>query len=999
MTDDRSRPDLRTLMDWLEGRLETARAEEVARAVATGDEQLTSTAAWAKEFLEVASAHPLERPPPIVRQRLGQHFRRWAESAGAAGRRRYDGARRADLRQPRRPGPRGRAFGQPGPTPCTWPSPATSVTSSSTCCRASRAWSAVDGQILVRDPDSPFFEVELVGGRGVVAFRRRRRARPLRAGPRPGRPGATDRHQRSGQARGRRRPGRGRAVNTGPRVPGSATESAREVTESAVDVVRSRADEVESLLHVDPAAAEALAHETIVAAAEAGLAEIQGRLDLCAGQGAGRARRPARGVAPHRRGQGDLAARRASVSSPCAPISAGCRSSTTWAGTRSRWPSAGALLAGLAEPTADPQLVATLKAAALGNVGVAHSFLGSHDESRICYDRSAAIYAELGMPIQVAQQRANSGIELLALGRARDAVDALRRSEEEFRDGGDRLWAAKCSVHVADAHRQLGDVVPALAALHQAGAELLELGAVAEEARVHLQLGRVYLEAGLLPEATDSARRARALFESAAMSHDAAFARLVLASAHLQGQHLDAAETEAWASVREFEAVGDQQFRARATLLAAQVAHARSDPRAAGLLDEAVALLAAGGWTLPLAWAQVEVAERGGPGAPAALEAAAALAEQLMIPELTHAVALVNAREARRAGRLEEAITGLRRCVDDVDLRGRALVDPLLRLASANEATSAHDLLIDLLVERAGPGDAAAALAVSDAAKSQILREVASAPHADGAWGPTVPGAEADRVMRDLHATYTALSSVERSADRDRLLEDARGLEGRLGGLRLQAVAAGSLSTLTTGTGGHEEPLVGPAVSFHIVGADVIAFLVRPDGEVTASPAGGRRREVRPADEAAVRPVGPLRCRRRVRVSPPRGARADDPHDTDRSSRRAVGTDLRGARHAAGHRPDDRPAPPAARRPLRRAARRHRPDLRGVDLDPCTAVPTGGRGRGRGRPPRRRTKTGTFSFWPSPTSARRWSTRRPTCSPSSTATRRCCAGRMRRAPR
>ena len=605
------------------------------------------------------------------------------------------------------------------------------------------------------------------------------------------------------------------------------------MAESAIDLVKARADEVESLLHVDPAAAEALAHETIFAAAGAGLAEIQGRLTYAL------ARVRAERGDPHEalrlideartiwhRGGFSLLALRTDLGRMQILDDLGRHEESLAVGQ--------AMLAGLADEDGDPQLVATLRAAALGNVGVAHSFLGSHDESRSCYDQSAAIYAELGMPIQVAQQRANSGIELLALGRARDALAALLRSEQEFRDGVDPLWAAKCSAHVADAHRQLGDVVPALAALHRAGAELLALGAVAEEARVHLQLGRVYLEAGLVPEAIDSARRARALFESAAMSHDAAFARLVLASAHLQGKHLDAAEDEARASVREFEAVGDQQFRGRATLLAAQVAHARSDPRAAQLLDHAVTLLAAGGWTLPLAWAQVEVAGRGGPGADAALTAATSLAEQLMVPDLTHAVALVDARKARRAGRLREAITGLRRCVDDVDLRGRALVDPLLRLASANEATSAHDLLIDMLVERGEPGDAAAALAVSDAAKSQILREVASAPHAEGAWGSTVPAPEADQVIRDLHATYTALSSAERAADRDRLLGDARALEGRLGGLRLQAVAARSSEMSDAGPGGREEPLVGPAVSFHVVEDDVIAFVVRPDSEVTA---------------------------------------------------------------------------------------------------------------------------------------------------------------------
>ena len=155
-------------MDWLEGRLDDSRAEEVARAVATGDEQLTRTVAWAKGFLDVAAAHPLERPPPVVRQSLGQHFRRWAESSEAPG---VDGTTAlAELIFDSRAG-----LARAG------------VRSASASDTVHLAFASdlgdlvldvlpgepglvrLDGQILVTSPDAPFFAVEVVAS--ALSFR------------------------------------------------------------------------------------------------------------------------------------------------------------------------------------------------------------------------------------------------------------------------------------------------------------------------------------------------------------------------------------------------------------------------------------------------------------------------------------------------------------------------------------------------------------------------------------------------------------------------------------------------------------------------------------------------------------------------------------------------------------------------------------------------------------------------------------------------------------
>lgn len=81
MSDAAEAPGLRTLVDWLEGRLDDERAVEVEAVVAAGDAELSRTVTWLQTFLADTSRHRLQSAPPLVRQRLNQHFRRW--SAGS----------------------------------------------------------------------------------------------------------------------------------------------------------------------------------------------------------------------------------------------------------------------------------------------------------------------------------------------------------------------------------------------------------------------------------------------------------------------------------------------------------------------------------------------------------------------------------------------------------------------------------------------------------------------------------------------------------------------------------------------------------------------------------------------------------------------------------------------------------------------------------------------------------------------------------------------------
>ncbi len=74
------RPDVATLLDWIEGRLGDEESAAVAEQMADADERTWGTVDWLRGFLGTAAALPLHDPPPVVRQNLNQHFARWRQA-------------------------------------------------------------------------------------------------------------------------------------------------------------------------------------------------------------------------------------------------------------------------------------------------------------------------------------------------------------------------------------------------------------------------------------------------------------------------------------------------------------------------------------------------------------------------------------------------------------------------------------------------------------------------------------------------------------------------------------------------------------------------------------------------------------------------------------------------------------------------------------------------------------------------------------------------------
>lgn len=498
---------------------------------------------------------------------------------------------------------------------------------------------------------------------------------------------------------------------------------------------------------------------------------------------------------------------------------------------------------------------ATVRAAALCNVGVAHSFTGFHERSLECYAASEAAYAALGLSVQVAQQRANRGIELLALGRAREAIECLVSARAAFDEAGDRLWSAKCAVNLAEALHQLGSLVEALTVLEESRTTLADLGAHAEEVRAGLETGRAYLAAGLYAEARAACVEAALRAREHDLRHDAGYASFTLALAMIGLDDLDGAATELRRAEGLFAATDDRQYLARVQLTQAELAVLGDDVELAGeLLQEAMAALEAGRWQIPLASARLLESDL----APSVSRRAALLAAlgplvlDLGIPELRHAYDLRLARVHIEQGRVDEAETALRRAVELVEARGASLGDPQLRIAFRSDRVAAHDALIDLLARRGSAADVEEACRLSDLAKAQTLLDLTGgtvgteAGALDQAATAAVmqDGGALQRLRSDLNATYTALQTAEEASRRALLRERAARLEDELAGLRLRAsmtTSGGSAVSLASRTtvGDQERwdwilerSRTGrPVVHFHVLGNDVLVFVI-VDGEV-----------------------------------------------------------------------------------------------------------------------------------------------------------------------
>lgn len=480
----------------------------------------------------------------------------------------------------------------------------------------------------------------------------------------------------------------------------------------------------------------------------------------------------------------------------------------------------------------EARLSATIRAMAKENLGAAFGLTGDHERAMDAYAEAHRGYVELGMDADTPRPLANRGIELLELGRAREALADFQAAEVKLREHGDRFWQATAKGYQARAHQQLGELSPALTALAQARVTFSELGVYTETNRLRLASAETYLAIGLWDEARFEAIEAATHAESAEMSHDAGRAHYLLALAHLGDGDVVAADEALRRALRLFEKVGDRQHCARVRQAQLEVLAARgAHEQARELADHVLIELAEGGWLSAWAWTQLRRMDVAVDETDARhhLERAEATIEELGLPQLSEQYRLRQARLARRVGDLETAEGLLQQAVEDSNLAARALPQHALRTAFRASRIGAHDELIGLFLERSAPGDLQRAKSVSRQAKAATLRDLiaASADTDPRSFGST--NEELDVAESDLAATYLALQEADAPAQRVSLSGRAKELQQRVSALRVRDTSAplgvGEESSLGQPSSQPDAMGFAATIEYHVLNDDVVIFV------------------------------------------------------------------------------------------------------------------------------------------------------------------------------
>lgn len=470
-----------------------------------------------------------------------------------------------------------------------------------------------------------------------------------------------------------------------------------------------------------------------------------------------------------------------------------------------------------------------LQAAIQENLGVAYGFLGEHESALKSYRESEGIYRVLGMDDETARPLANRGIELLALGRGREALAVLRSAAQVFESSGDRLWAAKCQGHVAQAHQQVGELLSALEVLEPARTIMEDLGAGTEAVRLQLAAADLYLSIGLTQEAAHEAAAAASSAEMVGMMHDTADATFLLAVATLESGELHQVGDQLQRARELFEQVGDRHQHARAALAQAELLRrqGRSD-EALTMADAAAVTLRDGGWFVALFSAELWLADAvvDPVQAGAHLDEAGRLLEELRLPPLRVDYVVRRARQLRSQGRREEAVDMLHEAVEQVDTLVGSPSDHGLRRALFSHRLAAYDELVDLLVERNGPGDVDAALRLSDRAKARTLLDLIDGPlgsRVDARSTASTRDVEEEALHVDLNALYGELMSAADPGRLSSLRRRADELERTIQARRVRTVSKNATAAGKSSTSRATWP--NWLLTYHVVGDDVIGFV------------------------------------------------------------------------------------------------------------------------------------------------------------------------------
>lgn len=472
---------------------------------------------------------------------------------------------------------------------------------------------------------------------------------------------------------------------------------------------------------------------------------------------------------------------------------------------------------------ADERLVTRVHLIAHQQLGEAHAALGSFESGKRHLDLAEDLAWDLQDLHAVGEISRVRGAIFIAGGLLHRAVDELSRGRRAFLDAGSRPAVAEILIMLAEALAAMGDVAPAMAMLDAAEPAAANNPWAAAERDV-VRAG-VLLRAGLAAEALELSRSAEDAFVDLGLMERSARAAFVSATALLRLDKSEESQTELMLAEQLYSGSGARGMRDTSRLRRARIALEEGDPVAAeriasqvveeGDLASPRALDARARILLARATEDLEVAEQ-------MLDEAAGVASRLSHVQLRLELRLGRARHFRRAGRAQESVTELRRALEIGRHRAGRASDGG-HDADDFPLREATDELIVALVEDGGHGALIEAWQRSRAARSAAIGplihqargwRIPSCPAAGGAAGTADhdhehdhsadPGIDVDRLLADVQA-HAALPAVEDSL-----------------------------------------PVVpeGPVLDYYVVGADVVAFVIR-EGQVHARMLSGAAAESR----------------------------------------------------------------------------------------------------------------------------------------------------------
>lgn len=500
-----------------------------------------------------------------------------------------------------------------------------------------------------------------------------------------------------------------------------------------------------------------------------------------------------------------------------------------------------ATISAASEPTVareQPETILRLAASVQQNRGVCYEQIGRYDEALEAYTAAETHFTALGLTEHVGEILNNRAIVLANLGRGGEALTVLDSAYAIFAEAGLALLQAQTVVNIGESQLLLSNYSEALEAFKRAQQLFTTLDVEVEQQVLLRYTADAYAALNLYPEALASYRESEQRLLIAGLSHDRARALWGMGTAlAAQGQR-DAAGQALRDAAALFEAADNLPLLSgvrleHATLLAAQGEHAAAIAMAQSALD----LLAGHDWPIQHCYAHLRIADllmHDTEQAERHLVAAQRFSDALALPHLRYRLHQRLGRLRLAQGRSAEALVLLEAAVETIEqLRGN-LANETMRASFSYDKVAAFEDLVQLFLERGGPGDLRRAFTVAERAKARALVDLLTGViRAAPAAGQGTTFARRIQVLQaDLNVTYNELlSSASQRAEShlEALHRRAADLEQQISRLRLahaeHATIELTVSTPALDTLLQRLPRREILIAYTTIGAEIIALV------------------------------------------------------------------------------------------------------------------------------------------------------------------------------